>query len=338
MGWVLHASPRAEAESQYPTIIAICVVLSIISIAGVGSRLWIRYTGRGLEKDDWMAALSAGFALTYAILCIAQTRYGLGLPISSRPAKSLVIYTRVNYAGRPVYQVGVSFFKLALLISYLRLLQGTNHKTYRRIVYFAILTVFVSHLACAFCLIFACDPVQKSWEPLMKGGRCLAPGPSFTAYAFVTIVSDIVVAALPVPMLLALNIPTEKKIGLVGIFALGLFTTLCSVFRYLQINRIQFGDGNSTMLILWGVIEFNVGNLVSSLPFLAPIFIKKTRGYRSKQSSGNGSSGSWMKWGKGSRWESKGAYKLSDRRQNQCAFGSADDSSLNELGCRKVIH
>jgi hypothetical protein len=75
----------------------------------------------------------------------------------------------------------------------------------------------------------------------------------------VTIVSDVVVAVIPIPVLLKLKINVGKKVGLIFIFVLGLFTTLCSVFRYLQIDRIQYGDGNSTMLILWGVIEFNVG-------------------------------------------------------------------------------
>lgn len=100
--------------------------------------------------------------------------------------------------------------------------------------------------------------VHKSWDPLVPG-KCLAPGPSFTGYAIVTIVSDIVVAVIPIPALLQLKVNRGKKIGLVIIFLLGLFTTLCSVFRYLQIDRIQNGDGNTTMLILWGVIEFNVG-------------------------------------------------------------------------------
>lgn len=93
----------------------------------------------------------------------------------------------------------------------------------------------------------------------MKEGKCLPPGPSFTGYAMVTIVSDVAVALIPVPVLLGLNIPLEKKLGLIMIFALGLFTTICSIMRYLQINRIQNGDGNSTMLVLWGTIEFNVG-------------------------------------------------------------------------------
>jgi hypothetical protein len=90
-------------------------------------------------------------------------------------------------------------------------------------------------------------------------GTCLAAGPSFTGYAIVTIISDIVVALLPVPLLLKLEIRLKKKIGLIAIFALGLFTTLCSILRYLEIDRISTGDGNSTMLVLWGTIEFNVG-------------------------------------------------------------------------------
>lgn len=272
-------------------------------------------------------------------MCCLETRYGLGLPLKLRPEANLITYTEVNYAGRPIYQLGISFFKIALLISYLRLLQGTSQRMYRIVVYVVIGIVFVSHLACAFSLIFACTPVERSWRPNVEG-TCLPPGPSFTAYAVVTIVSDVVVAVLPVPMLVSLNIQLSKKLGLIGIFILGLFTTLCSVFRYLQIDRIQYGDGNSTMLILWGVVEFNVGvglsishalprsltqsqNLVSSLPFLAPIFIKKAKDYRSKPSSGSGYGRSRSRHLKGSE-----AYKLSERGgNNRGAFVSADHKS-----------
>ena len=199
-----------------------------------------------------------------------------------RPQKNLIPYTRVNYAGRPIYQLGISFFKIALLISYLRLFKGTNEKIYRRVVLGTIVLIFLGHLGCSFSLIFACRPVRiyspnniarerscktchshgvqvsKSWNPLTPG-TCLSPGPSFTAYAIITIISDVVVAVMPIPALLKLSVRRGKKIGLILIFLLGLFTTLCSILRYLQIDRIQHGDGNSTMLVLWGVIEFNVG-------------------------------------------------------------------------------
>ncbi|KAK2038392.1 ATP synthase F0 [Colletotrichum somersetense] len=327
MGWVVNATPEVEAISQWPAIVAVCCVLSFLSVTVVGSRLWIRYTARGLAADDWMSALSVVFALIYSGLTIAQTRYGLGLPIKLRPKGDLIKYTRINFAGRPFYQLGISFFKIALLISYLRLLKGTDQKAYRLVVWSTIAVVFLAHLACAFSLIFACTPVDKSWNPL-KDGTCLPPGPSFTAYAVVTIVSDVVVALLPIPVLLKLNIRIEKKAGLIAIFLLGLFTTICSILRYLEIGRIQFGDGNSTMLVLWGTIEFNVGNIVSSLPFLAPVFMKKAKNYRSKYSGGSSHGRVQLKGGE--------RYKLSEVNHNKSVFASTSNSK-NDNGSEENI-
>lgn len=133
-----------------------------------------------------MALLSELFVIVYAALCIArtsilnlclvstcrtreasranlncaETRYGLGLPIALRPKASLITYTRTNFAGRPIYQIGISFFKIALLISYLRLLEGTAHKTYRKIVWTTIAIVLLAHIACTTSLVFACTPVS----------------------------------------------------------------------------------------------------------------------------------------------------------------------------------
>ncbi|KAH6605878.1 integral membrane [Trichoderma cornu-damae] len=341
MGWVVNATEAINDESQYPTIIIICVVLSVVSIAVVGARLYIRYTARGLASDDWVSALSVVFALIYSILCIVQTRYGLGLPIRDRPAANLIPYTRVNFAGRPIYQVGISFFKIALLISYLRLLKGTDQKNYRMVVFVTIVLVFLGHLGSALSLIFACRPVDKSWNPL-KQGTCLAPGPSFTAYAVVTIVSDIVVAILPLPVLLKLNVRLAKKLGLIGIFLLGLFTTICSILRYTQINRISNGDGNSTMLVLWGTIEFNVGfqNMVSSLPFLAPVFLRKAKEYRTKNSFNNGSSHQNSR----NRGPMGEHYKLSDvsnsrdhDRDKGVTKSSSEENILHGAGIMKSI-
>ncbi|KAL2155728.1 hypothetical protein VTH82DRAFT_470 [Thermothelomyces myriococcoides] len=324
MGWVENATPEVNAISEWPKIMTICIVFSVVSTAIVCARIWIRFTNHGLAADDYMAVLSMVFAIAYAVMCIVQTKYGLGLPLALRPKESLVLYTRTNYAGRPIYQMGISFFKVALLISYLRLFKGTNHAIYRRVVWITMVAILAGHLGCSLTLIFACRPVHKSWDPFADG-KCLAPGPSFTAYAIVTIVSDIVVAIIPIPVLLKLRVHTAKKIGLIVIFLLGLFTTLCSIFRYQQIDRIQNGDGNSTMLIVWGVIEFNVGNMVSSLPFLAPIFLHKARQYTNKYAASSGNN-----YGSGAHRIGKvsDVYKLSSvSSQRKGTFATAQGQS-----------
>ncbi|CAI4213276.1 unnamed protein product [Parascedosporium putredinis] len=240
MGWIINATPEVEAQSNYKTILIVTLLLCILATCIGSLRIWVRARAR-------------------------ETRYGLGLPVALRPAENLIIYTRVNFAGRPIYQLGISFFKLALLINYLRLFKGSHRQVYRKVVWGAI--------------------IDKSWNPF-KEGTCLPPTPAFTGYAVVTILSDIAVALIPIPVLLELGISPAKKFGLIGIFVLGLFTTLCSILRCLQINRIQHGDGNSTMLVLWGVIEFNVGTYI-------------TAGSEINETSSNGSQDDILKSGNG---------------------------------------
>jgi hypothetical protein len=81
---------------------------------------------------------------------------------------------------------------------------------------------------------------------------------TFYATASVSIFYDCVIFLLPIPILLQLQINTRRKAALIGMFVLGLFTTICSIMRMIQIITIS-KTGNSTQLVLWGTIEMNVG-------------------------------------------------------------------------------
>lgn len=105
----------------------------------------------------------------------------------------------------------------------------------------------------------------------MIAGTCLPSGPTFYGLAAVTILFDVVIFFLPIPFLWKLQMNNRKKYGVMGLFLLGLFTTICSIMRMVQIERIAKGDGNSTMLVVWGNIELNVGvshNKSRKLPIL----------------------------------------------------------------------
>lgn len=73
----------------------------------------------------------------------------------------------------------------------------------------------------------------------------------------------------PIPVFWRLRIPSSKRLSLIGVLVLGIFTTICSIMRFTEIRRIQFGDGDSTMFIFWSLIEFNVG--VGHLPIAKAI-------------------------------------------------------------------
>jgi hypothetical protein len=72
MGWVVNATEEVDRQSQYPVIVAVCIVLTLLSMVVVGARLWIRSKSRGLASDDHMALLSEVFVVAYAILTIVR--------------------------------------------------------------------------------------------------------------------------------------------------------------------------------------------------------------------------------------------------------------------------
>lgn len=72
MVWVVNATEDVNRESQYPVIVAVCTVLTVLSMVVVGSRLWIRSKSRGLAGDDHMALLSEVFVVLYAVLTIIR--------------------------------------------------------------------------------------------------------------------------------------------------------------------------------------------------------------------------------------------------------------------------
>ena len=169
----------------------------------------------------------------------------------------LMVLAQVNFAGRPFYQIGILGFKVALCWAYLRILKTSSKPKYRALVWTIMIACIIGHVAGALILIFQCSPVRKSWYPLTPG-TCLPNDATFYGLAAVSIFFDVLIFFLPIPLLLSLNIDSKKKVVLCGVFLLGLLTTVCSIMRMYQITAIA-KTGNSTMLVLWGVIELNIG-------------------------------------------------------------------------------
>lgn len=113
--------------------------------------------------------------ISYAGLCIGQTRWGLGLPIALRPPVNLNEYSEINFAGRPLYMAGITGFKVALCLAYLRITGGrtkSDQSRYRTLIWCMLVFAVVSHLGGTLVLLFQCNPVYKSWKPLTEG-KCL---------------------------------------------------------------------------------------------------------------------------------------------------------------------
>jgi len=80
-------------------------------------------------------------------------------------------------------------------------------------------------------------------------------------------------------MLIKSRIPTKKKVILLGIFSLGTFITVIQIIRILTIKSLA-NYIDSSQLIMWSLVENNLGIIVTCIPPLAPL----VRSFREKSS------------------------------------------------------
>ena len=131
-----------------------------------------------------------------------QTRLGLGLPVHLRPQVDKPLYSivsspatlveqenhangglrKLNFVGRPLYQIAVCGYKVCACLTFLRLLERTNGDKYsrrmRNFIRCFIWVIILAHFATTMVIMFQCNPVEKSWKPWTEG-RCLADYPTW---------------------------------------------------------------------------------------------------------------------------------------------------------------
>jgi len=83
----------------------------------------------------------------------------------------------------------------------------------------------------------------------------------------IDIVSDLLVMALPIRLLIGLRISLKQKIGIGAIFSLGFVIIFFSVFRMVKvIKSIATSNPNGNVsLALWSLLEASVGTSFSPL-------------------------------------------------------------------------
>jgi len=96
-------------------------------------------------------------------------------------------------------------------------------------------------------------------------------------------VGDLVILALPIPMIWSLQINTRRKIALNGIFLIGGFVCLTSIFRFVALAHINTKDITFTQVApgVWTYIELGIGITCGNLPLLRPLFGRYLAGTRS---------------------------------------------------------
>ena len=90
----------------------------------------------------------------------------------------------------------------------------------------------------------------------------------------VTIITDFIIALMPVPLVWQLHLNMRAKISLMFVLTLGIFAAISAIVKA-EIQKTFFQDPDPFVedrFTLWRNIEMDVGLIAASLPALKPLF------------------------------------------------------------------
>lgn len=149
--------------------------------------------------------------------------------------------------------------KGCLLILYSRLTMSLPHA---RFVKFVAWYVVISFIVMEILWFIWCRPFHFYWKVPAPNLNCAAETNHMITNAIFNISTDIMIIALPMPVLINSQLPLKRKLTLCGVFALGIFTILAAILSKYYSLGIPYG----TEWIYWYIREVSTAIIAANLP------------------------------------------------------------------------
>ncbi|KAL1981058.1 hypothetical protein VTN96DRAFT_3123 [Rasamsonia emersonii] len=123
-----------------------------------------------------------------------------------------------------------------------------------------------------FCL---CTPFQYLWDKTIPG-TCINLPAAWLSVSIINMILDLIIIALPMPMLWNLRMPVSKKIAVSGIFSLGFIICIITIIRIVAVRQLDVNDLSYTVVGdgIWSAVEPCLSIINACLPVLKPVLVK----------------------------------------------------------------
>ncbi|KAI4656049.1 hypothetical protein J4E93_000765 [Alternaria ventricosa] len=229
---------------------------------------------RNVQMDDYMSMVALAVANGFFYVCIIGMRESLGLHINeiTNPLQ-IIAFLRNIYIGQILYTLSITSIKLSVLAFYWRLFEIKSRIT----IYVVTAASIAWCIAIMLCVIFNCLPVRAAWDITITQKTCIETRDIYLGGSVPNVILDFFIVIMPIPHVWRLHAPLAQRIVLAGMFALGTFIAVVSLVRliiFLQIPISAQGDVtyNFREIIVWSIVEINIGLTCACLPSLKPAF------------------------------------------------------------------
>ncbi|KAK1753389.1 putative PTH11-type G-protein coupled receptor protein [Echria macrotheca] len=273
----MASSESLPVESRASQVQAACIAFFVVSPIFVALRIWGRVKVRswsGLSWDDATLFVAWIFSVILGALVMGAAASGLGRHISDLELGDVSTTIKLTYVADIFYKLSLNMTKISILLLYVRRFVAPWFTASCRVM-LGLMAAFL--VATTITTIVQCTPVNALWDPTVAG-TCI-DGKAFWYFnGGFTILTDVILLALPFQPIHASGLPAGQKIALILVFAFGMFTTVTSILRMQSFDTgADFTFHTDTAI--WSVIEANLAIICGCVPvfrpLLAPIFPKQ---------------------------------------------------------------
>ncbi|KAF2451160.1 hypothetical protein P171DRAFT_515235 [Karstenula rhodostoma CBS 690.94] len=274
-------------------LVAIGASGGLLAMLAVALRLWARRIQKmSLDASDYTCIAALFVALILLGSTVNTVVQGLGLPIQDVTPKQISELAKGMLVGIYTWTTSNTLVRVSMILLYLRVFPSRRFK----ILCYAFLGINVAYLFANWIgAALICRPFAYNWDQSIAGGHCGDRQRFYIWTGLQNLVQDVVLIAMPMPLLWNLRLPLSKKISLTFVFAMGSGICVITLIRVIDTTKADLQDvtHDYASVGILSVLEPLLGIVNCSLPLLRPIIPRVAELVGPRKTLSNQSKGSY---------------------------------------------
>ncbi|RAL11841.1 uncharacterized protein BO97DRAFT_443555 [Aspergillus homomorphus CBS 101889] len=268
------------------SVLTVGILFLVLGTGAVAARLYVKYQSSSLGVEDWLTlaawCLVTGDAI---IMVIGSATNTVGNHAENIPADDIwprVFIAMLQFYFDLIQTLALACLKLSVLWFYRRIFVGQLFQ----IASWALIGLVAAWgVAFVVARILSCGPDVHANFEYPESMKCIHTFVIYIALAATDVFVDLVILAIPVPLVLSLQMPLHKRLGIVMILLVGMGATICGIVRLSLFSNIlapafktlavshnslasEDNVGTVSIFMFWSMLEIGVGVIAICLPIL----------------------------------------------------------------------
>ncbi|KAL7273411.1 hypothetical protein RUND412_003737 [Rhizina undulata] len=273
-----NLKPGYVPENQGPLVFTVGIIAMTLAFLTVAARLGARVFLLGkFGSDDWFIIPGTFFAILLALTnCLGVKYGGLGKHAWDVTFEEVERGLQLELAHILIY-VGAMFFIKASILFFIQRLNAHVSTFVDKFIIGCFVYQTMLVMSAIFTFSFQCKPAAAVYTLSLRftGAKCMDTTSAYYTLSALHLCSDFVLLALPITMVIHLQMPRQKKYIVLFIFSLGGLACISAMIRMIYFIELKWDiSWYLAPAALWGQLETSLALISASIPGLKPLLMK----------------------------------------------------------------